>query len=136
MLGETEDKWKYAVERALAMDADSVTIYQMEVPFNTTIAKEARQSGGVSPVASWAQKRSWVDYAFRQFEAQGYVVSSAYTLVKPQRHAGFVYRDSLWHGADLVGTGVASFGHFRACTIRTWTRGSSTSPSSTRANCR
>src|SRR5215203_4598310 len=38
MLGETGEKWKYAVERALAMDADSVTIYQMEVPFNTTIA--------------------------------------------------------------------------------------------------
>src|SRR5256885_17011297 len=23
----------------------------------------------------------------------------------------FVYRDSLWHGADMFGTGVASFGH-------------------------
>ena len=33
--------------------------------------------------------------------------------MKPERHAGFVYRDSLWHGADLVGTGVASFGHFQ-----------------------
>jgi oxygen-independent coproporphyrinogen-3 oxidase len=123
MLGETEDKWKYTVERALAMDADSVTIYQMEVPFNTTIAKEARESGGVSLVASWAQKRAWVDYAFRQFEAQGYVVSSAYTLVKPQRHAGFVYRDSLWRGADLIGTGVASFGHFQGVhyqNVDTW----------------
>jgi oxygen-independent coproporphyrinogen-3 oxidase len=95
------------------MDADSATIYQMEVPFNTTIAKEARAAGGESPVASWAQKRGWVDYAFKQFEAAGYVVSSGYTLVKPQRHAGFVYRDSLWRGADLVGTGVASFGHFQ-----------------------
>jgi oxygen-independent coproporphyrinogen-3 oxidase len=123
MLGETDEKWKYAVGRALAMDADSVTIYQMEVPFNTTIAKEARQSGGVSPVASWNQKRAWVDYAFKQFEAQGYVVSSAYTLVKPQRHAGFVYRDSLWHGADLIGTGVASFGHFQGVhyqNVDTW----------------
>src|SRR5262249_40672430 len=34
MLGETEDKWKYAVQKAIEMDADSVTIYQMEVPFN------------------------------------------------------------------------------------------------------
>ena len=33
--------------------------------------------------------------------------------MKPERHAGFVYRDSLWRGADLVGTGVASFGHFQ-----------------------
>jgi oxygen-independent coproporphyrinogen III oxidase len=113
MLGETEEKWQTTVEKAIALDPDSVTIYQMEVPFNTGIAKEAREHGGVSEVASWAQKRFWVDYAFRQFEAHGYVVSSGYTLVKPERHAGFVYRDSLWRGADLVGTGVASFGHFQ-----------------------
>jgi oxygen-independent coproporphyrinogen-3 oxidase len=84
MLGETEDKWKYAVEQAIKLDPDSVTIYQMEVPFNTTIAREAKAAGGVSPVASWAQKRAWVDYAFKQFEAHGYKVSSAYTLVKPR----------------------------------------------------
>jgi oxygen-independent coproporphyrinogen III oxidase len=113
MLGETDDKWKTAVEKAIALDADSVTIYQMEVPFNTTIAKEARTVGGSSAVAGWETKRAWVDYAFAQFQSAGYVVSSAYTLVKPDRHAGFVYRDSLWHGADLVGTGVASFGHFQ-----------------------
>src|SRR5437588_3906355 len=113
MLGETEEKWKYAVEKAIALDPDSVTIYQMEVPFNTGIAKDAREHGGVSAVASWAQKRAWVDYAFNQFQKSGYAVSSGYTLVKPERHAGFVYRDSLWHGADLIGTGVASFSHFQ-----------------------
>ncbi len=113
MLGETEDKWKYAVAKAIELDPDSVTIYQMEVPFNTGIAKDAREHGGVSAVASWAQKRAWVDYAFNEFQKSGYVVSSGYTLVKPERHAGFVYRDSLWHGADLIGTGVASFGHFQ-----------------------
>jgi oxygen-independent coproporphyrinogen-3 oxidase len=113
MLGETDQKWKQTVEKAVKLDADSVTIYQMEVPFNTTIAKEARAVGGPSPVASWATKRAWVEWAFEQFEAAGYVVSSGYTLVKPERHAGFVYRDSLWRGADLVGTGVASFGHFQ-----------------------
>jgi oxygen-independent coproporphyrinogen III oxidase len=114
LLGETNDKWKVAVDKAIAMDPDSVTIYQMEVPFNTGIAKATKEHGdSETPIASWAQKRAWVDYAFRQFEAQGYKVSSAYTLVKPSTHAGFVYRDSLWRGADLVGTGVASFGHFQ-----------------------
>jgi oxygen-independent coproporphyrinogen-3 oxidase len=64
-----------------------------------------------------------VDYAFKQFEAAGYVVSSAYTLVKPERHIGFVYRDSLWHGADLIGTGVASFSQFQGVhyqNVDTW----------------
>jgi oxygen-independent coproporphyrinogen-3 oxidase len=114
MLGETDDKWKMAVQKAIELDADSVTIYQMEVPFNTRIAKETKEHGDAeTPIASWAQKRAWVDYAFKQFEAHGYKVSSAYTLVKASTHAGFVYRDSLWRGADLVGTGVASFGHFQ-----------------------
>jgi oxygen-independent coproporphyrinogen-3 oxidase len=123
MLGETDDKWKATVAKTLELQPDSLTIYQMEVPFNTGIAKDARAHGGVSEVASWAQKRAWVDYAFSQFEAAGYVVSSAYTLVKPQTHAGFVYRDSLWHGADLVGTGVASFSHFQGVhyqNVDTW----------------
>lgn len=124
MLGETDDKWKYAVEKALELDPDSLTIYQMEVPFNSKIAKETLAHGEQeSPIASWAQKRAWVDYAFKQFEAAGYVVSSGYTVVKPERHAGFVYRDSLWHGADLVGTGVASFGHFQGVhyqNVDTW----------------
>ena len=123
MLGETEDKWKYAVEKAIQLDPDSVTIYQMEVPFNSKIAKDALSHGGESEIAGWETKRRWVDYAFGQFEASGYKVSSAYTLVKPERHAGFVYRDSLWHGADLVGTGVASFGHFQGVhyqNVDTW----------------
>src|SRR5215213_8129004 len=114
MLGETEDKWKMAVNKAIELDPDSVTVYQMEVPFNTKIAKETREHGDTAtPIAGWAQKRAWVDWAFAEFEKAGYAVSSAYTVVKPERHAGFVYRDSLWHGADLIGTGVASFGHFQ-----------------------
>ena len=95
----------------------------MEVPFNSKIAKDALAHGGASPIASWETKRRWVDYAFGQFEKSGYVVSSGYTLVRPERHAGFVYRDSLWHGADLVGTGVASFGHFQGVhyqNVDTW----------------
>ena len=124
MLGETEDKWRATVHKAIELDPDSVTIYQMEVPFNTKIAKETREHGDAeTPIAGWDQKRAWVDWAFNEFGKHGYVVSSAYTLVKPERHAGFVYRDSLWHGADLVATGVASFGHFQGVhyqNVDTW----------------
>ncbi|MEK6674558.1 MAG: coproporphyrinogen-III oxidase family protein [Planctomycetota bacterium] len=110
MLGDTQAQWSDAVERALALNADSVTIYQMEVPHNTLIARESRQGSGTS-VIDWPTKRAWVDEAFRRFENAGYVVSSAYTLVKPGTDDGFVYRDALWHGADLIGAGVASFSH-------------------------
>ncbi|GMU83827.1 MAG: oxygen-independent coproporphyrinogen III oxidase [Planctomycetota bacterium] len=110
MVGETEGKWKAAVEKTLAMEPDSVTIYQMELPFNTTFSKEQRDRGEAL-VADWATKRRWVGEAFALFESQGYVVSSGYTLVKPGPDSAFVYRDALWRGGDMLGTGVASFSH-------------------------
>jgi len=111
MLGDDRSKWEATVAEAVAMAPDSVTIYQMEVPHNTLIAREAKQAGQAAPVIGWTAKREWVDYAFGRFEEVGYVVSSAYTLVHPDRNAGFIYRDALWHGGDMVGTGVASFSH-------------------------
>ncbi|HYF48230.1 MAG TPA: coproporphyrinogen-III oxidase family protein [Planctomycetota bacterium] len=112
MLGETEDKWRDAVAKTLALQPDSVTIYQMEVPYNTTIYKEMKASGKLTaPVADWATKRRWVSEAFAEFEKIGYTVASAYTVVKNKAKTKFVYRDRLWAGADLIGLGVASFSH-------------------------
>ena len=93
------------------MDPDSVTVYQMELPFNTVYSRQLLDDSGVVPVADWALKRAWHDYAFAQFEQVGYEVSSAYTVVKKNSSARFVYRDSVWRGADLLGAGVASFSH-------------------------
>ena len=113
MLGETEAKWRDAVERTIALDPDSVTIYQMELPFNTTISNDRLHGGGqfTEAVADWATKRRWVDEAFGALERVGYTVGSAYTAVKDPARTTFVYRDRLWQGADLAGLGVASFGH-------------------------
>lgn len=111
MVGDDDAKWRLAVEKTLALGPDSLTIYQMELPHNTVFTRESQQGGGVH-VADWATKRRWVDYAFQQFEQAGYVAGSGYTLVRPSPNSSFVYRDSLWHGADMIGTGVASFSHF------------------------
>jgi oxygen-independent coproporphyrinogen-3 oxidase len=113
MLGESEENWHACVEKTLALDPDSVTIYQMELPYNTTISSDLlKQTGRFSdPVANWATKRRWVDEAFSAFERAGYHVGSAYTAAKDPSKTRFVYRDRLWEGADLVGLGVASFGH-------------------------
>jgi coproporphyrinogen III oxidase-like Fe-S oxidoreductase len=113
MLGETDENWRACIDRTLALDPDSVTIYQMELPYNTTISsdllKGTNQFG--ESVANWATKRRWVDEAFTSLERAGYHVGSAYTAVKNPATTKFVYRDRLWQGADLVGLGVASFGH-------------------------
>ena len=113
MLGETGENWRDCVRRTLELQPDSVTIYQMELPFNTTISRDLLNGTGqfAGEVASWATKRAWVAEAFSALEAAGYHVGSAYTAVKDPSRTRFVYRDRLWEGADLVGLGVASFGH-------------------------
>jgi len=113
MVGESWDNWKQCVAKTIALSPDSVTIYQMELPYNTTFSKELRLIGQDEPmsIADWPTKRDWVSYAFDTMIAAGYEVSSAYTLVKDRNRTHFVYRDALWHGADMFGTGVASFGH-------------------------
>ena len=113
MLGETDNNWRACIDRTLALAPDSVTIYQMELPYNTTISSDILKGTGqfADPVANWATKRRWVDDAFTALERAGYHIGSAYTAVKNPATTKFVYRDRLWEGADLVGLGVASFGH-------------------------
>jgi oxygen-independent coproporphyrinogen-3 oxidase len=113
MLGETDGNWRRTVEKTLALDPDSVTIYQMELPYNTTISRDLLTQSGqfVDEVAGWPVKRRWVKEAFEALEHAGYHIGSAYTAVKDPSRTRFVYRDRLWQGADLAALGVASFGH-------------------------
>jgi oxygen-independent coproporphyrinogen-3 oxidase len=114
MVEETEANWRENVRKTIEMSPDSVTIYQMEVPYNTTIYQEMKAAGKlVAPVADWETKRGWVAEAFAELEKAGYTVGSAYTAVKNKAKTKFVYRDRLWAGADLIGLGVASFGHLQ-----------------------
>ncbi|MGB8852771.1 MAG: coproporphyrinogen-III oxidase family protein [Pirellulales bacterium] len=111
MVGETSDSWRRTVDRTLELEPDSVTIYQMELPFNTVFVKDAKGEGTNVPVADWETKRAWVDEAFDRFLARGYAISSGYTLVRDPARVHFRYRDMLWEGSDLAALGVASFGH-------------------------
>jgi len=113
MLGDTDRDWQACVRRTIDLAPDSVTVYQMELPFNTTISRDQLAGAGRfrDHVADWATKRRWVGEAFEALERAGYHVGSAYTAVKDPSRTRFVYRDRLWQGADLVGLGVASFGH-------------------------
>lgn len=111
MVGETWDNWKENIRRTLELSPDSVTIYQMELPFNTVYSKDILGNHVESPVADWPTKRAWVSYAYDEFLAAGYHVSSAYTVVKDPSKVNFSYRDNLWAGSDLLATGIASFGH-------------------------
>ena len=126
MVGEDWDNWKVCIAKTLAMKPDCVTIYQMELPYNTVFSKELKMVGNDEPdlaIADWPTKRAWVDYAFAEMKAAGYGVSSATTVVRDPQSTRFVYREALWHGSDMFGTGVASFGHVNGVHIQnldTW----------------
>ena len=46
MLGETDENWQRCIEQTLELQPDSVTIYQMELPFNTTISGDLLKGTG------------------------------------------------------------------------------------------
>ena len=111
MVGETEDNWHNCIEETIKLAPESVTIYQMEIPYNTTIFQRMQDGGNkIAPVADWETKRRWVSQAFDHLMQHGYSISSAYTAVRDDS-VDFVYRDALWRGADMLGLGVSSIAH-------------------------
>jgi oxygen-independent coproporphyrinogen-3 oxidase len=111
MVGESWDNWKDCIRKTIELSPDSVTIYQMELPFNTVYSKDILGNKIETPVADWPLKRDWLNYAYDELMAVGYHISSAYTLIKNPQKVSFSYRDNLWMGSDLLATGIASFGH-------------------------
>ena len=125
MLGETDANWQDCIRRTIDLDPDSVTIYQMELPFNTTISADLLKGTHRfdESVADWDTRRRWVAEAFAALEKAGYTIGSAYTAVKDPSRTTFIYRDRLWQGADLAALGVASFGHINGVHVQnldTW----------------
>ncbi len=113
MVGETWDNWKHNISETIKLSPHSVTIYQMELPFNTVYSKDILGEKIETPVADWETKREWLNYAYDELQSAGYKISSAYTMVKDLKDdvVSFSYRDNLWQGSDLLATGIASFGH-------------------------
>ena len=126
MVGETDENWRGVRRRRRSTLApDSVTIYQMELPFNTTISSDLLK--GTRPVRrsrspTGPTKRRWVGDAFEALEAAGYHVRSAYTRSRTRRGRS---------SSTATGSGTAPTcsapawrrsGTSTACTCRTSTR--------------
>ncbi len=111
MVGESWETWKETVQKTIDWDPDSVTIYQMELPFNTVYSKDKLRGDSGLEFADWSTKRAWHAYAIEELEKAGFEKWSAYTLLRRDRDCRFVYTEKLWRGADMIGAGVSSFGH-------------------------
>lgn len=112
LVGETDDSFLSSLEHVIEMDPDSVSIYQLEMPLNTPLYRSFHDGKLKQPLASWETKRKRLDMGFSKLEAAGYQLRSAYTAVRNQNHRPFLYQDTQYHGADLLGLGVSSFSYY------------------------
>jgi len=108
LVGESDDTFLGSVERLIEMGPESITVYQLEIPLNTPLAR-ALESEQVEMPPGWQLKRRRLDAAFARLERAGYTVRSAYTAVKDPVAHRFLYQDEQYAGADLLGLGASSF---------------------------
>ena len=104
--GETWDNWKICIQKTAEFSPDSVTVTD-GAPSTRYIRKELRvlgQDETASFTIADGDQPAW-PIMLSGVTTAGYEVSSAYTMVKNREPLRFVYRDSLWHGADMFGTG-------------------------------
>src|SRR6185503_6402642 len=112
LLGETEATWRESMRQVIQLGPESVTIYQTEIPHNTQLYRDLKNGALPAEPVSWNVKRARLDYAFNELDHAGYTIVSAYNAVRnPAKHE-FQYQRHLWHGGDMLGLGVASFGYF------------------------
>lgn len=111
--GETDDVFYESVRRVIQLEPECVTIYQLEIPLNTPLYRNLESDSLKELPASWDTKRNRLVHGFEMLTRVGYSVCSAYAAIKdPVKHR-FVYQDAQYHGADLLGIGVASFSYLQ-----------------------
>ncbi|MDH3628243.1 MAG: coproporphyrinogen III oxidase family protein [Acidobacteriota bacterium] len=111
LVGETEQSFFDSLSRIIDLAPDSVTIYQLEIPFNTPLFRSLREDSLESVPADWATKRDRLKRAFVALEQAGYSITTAYSAVRDREKCRFVYQDAQYRGTDLLGIGVSSFSY-------------------------
>lgn len=111
LMGETDESFGRSLDGVLELAPESVTLYQLEIPFNTPLYRALRDGKLGSLPSTWETRRVRLAQGFARLEEAGYTVRSGYTAVRdPIRHR-FVYQDEQYRGADLLGLGASSFSY-------------------------
>jgi oxygen-independent coproporphyrinogen-3 oxidase len=111
LVGETEESFGRSLDGVLTLAPDSVTLYQLEVPYNTPLYKTIQDGSLEAEPADWSTKRGRLARAFAALESAGYTLISGYTAVRDPEHVRFMYQDAQYRGGDLLGVGVSSFSY-------------------------
>jgi oxygen-independent coproporphyrinogen III oxidase len=109
--GETMTTWLRTIDKTLALAPDCVTMYQLELTYNSTLYRSL-QAGSKVALPPWPVKRQLVEAGFKRCEEAGYVVGSGYMAIRNPQWWRFVYTvENFWHGSDLLALGETAFGH-------------------------
>ncbi|MCP4350812.1 MAG: radical SAM family heme chaperone HemW [Desulfobacterales bacterium] len=107
LAGETPDTWAYTLERALSTEAESITVYKMELYANTEYYKRIRKKEIHLPRDD--QELEFMQYAMDKFDQAQYLPWSFFTFTKNGDYE-HKYATSIWRGTDCYAFGVSSFG--------------------------
>jgi oxygen-independent coproporphyrinogen-3 oxidase len=111
--GERTATWRRTIDRVLDLAPDCVTIYQLELTYNSALHR-SMQTGRKPSLPDWPTKHAWTADAFETLEHAGYTVASGYMAVREPRRWRFAYTvDHFWRGEDLLALGETSFGHIQ-----------------------
>lgn len=107
LAGETMESWKYTMERALATNAESITVYKMELYANTDYYRSLRKDKIKLP--SDKDELEFMTYAMEQFKEANYHPWCFFTYTKEGQYKNR-YASSIWSGVDCYAFGASGFG--------------------------
>jgi oxygen-independent coproporphyrinogen-3 oxidase len=111
LLGQTDESFVRSLEGIIEMEPESVTIYQMEIPFHSRLYQSVSDGRLEEEPPDWMAKRERVGRGLARLEEAGYNVRSGYAAVRdPERHR-FVYQEEQFQGADILGIGASSYSY-------------------------
>ncbi len=113
LAGETTSTFFTSLDRVLRMAPESITIYALEVPPNTPLARALRGGTAEAAVPPRPVRYRRLEEASVRLQDAGYRRQSAYSFVRdPARHP-FLYMREQYRGADVLGIGASSFSYLR-----------------------
>ncbi len=104
--GETEETWRYSVDRAVSLGVQSITVYKMELYQNSKYYADLRSDSIILPTDD--QEMVFMNYAMEQLYANNYLNSTYFTFTKNGEYQ-HKHLHQRWLGEDTYGLGVSAF---------------------------
>lgn len=107
LAGETTKTWEHSVERAIATEVESITVYKTELYANTPYYQALREERLELPDED--RELKFMQYAMDQLGDAGYKSWSFFTFTKESHHQ-HAYATNTFLGEDVYAFGVSAFG--------------------------